>query len=121
MLMIILGIPKRINGKSLEDFISLQVKKLKRNQKHKYIKLRGEAAYSADYVYFIFEPYALELAFALSLLFKCRKHHIPCALEISKPANLEEIPRDVNEVARVWAERKLPRKYYSLRNVRVNL
>lgn len=64
--MIILKIPRKVNGRELRDFILLQVKKLKKNVKHKYIHLRAEVAYSSDNVYFIFEPYTLELAFALS-------------------------------------------------------
>ncbi len=52
-------------------------------------------------VYFIFEPYALELAFALSLLFKCRKHQIPCQLHASKPLGLERIAEEIREVARI--------------------
>jgi len=119
MFMIILGIPKRINGKSLEDFIYLQVKKLKRNRSHKYIQLQGEVTYSREHVYFIFPNRALELAFTLSLLFKCQKHDIPCVLEISKPVDLKEIPGDVLEAAKIWSERKLPRRFYRLRDLRL--
>jgi len=118
---IVVKIPRRNGGRSLENFVTPILKKFKRNAHNKRIQLRGEVAYSKNYMYFILSDYALELAFALSLYLKCQKHGIPCVLEISSPINPEEIPRDVNEVARVWAERKLPRKYYSLRNVRVNL
>ena len=118
-IMIILNIPRKVNGRDLRDFILLQVKKLKKNIKHKYIKLRAEVAYSSDNVYFIFPNYALELAFALSLLFKCEKHQIPCQLDVSKPLDLEEIAEEIIEVARIWAERKLPRKYYRLRNISI--
>ncbi len=117
--MIILRIPRKVDSKDLRDFILLQVKKFKKNQRHKYIQLRGEVAYSTGNVYFIFEPYALELAFALSLLLKCQRHNIPCSLEATKPVDLEKIPKEIIEVARIWAERKLPRKYYRLRDITV--
>ncbi len=117
--MIILKIPRKVNGRELKNFILLQVKKLKKNIKHKYIRLRAEVAYSSDNVYFIFEPYALELAFALSLLLKCQKHDIPCSLEVTKPVDLEKIPKEIIEVARIWAERKLPRKYYRFRELKL--
>ena len=119
--MIILKIPRKVNNRDLRDFILLQVKKLKKNAKHKYIQLRGEAAYSTDNVYFIFEPYQLELAFALSLYFKCQKHNIPCILEATKPIEIEKIPREIVEAARIWAEQKLLRKYYHLRHTEVSL
>jgi len=118
--MIIVRIPKKIGGKSLENFISIQVKKLRKNQNHKYIRLRGEVAYSDNNVYFIFEPYALELAFALSLYFKCQKYGIPCVLEISKPLDIERIPGEIVEATKVWSERKLPRRFYRLRDVFLN-
>jgi len=90
--MITLRIPRRINGKDLRNCILLQVKKLRKNQKHRYIQLRGEVAYSSNNVYLVLPDYALELAFALSPLFRCEKHRIPCILEMSKPINLEKIP-----------------------------
>lgn len=117
--MIILRIPKRINSRSLKDFILLQVKKFRKNQRHKYIQLRGEVAYSNSYVYFILEPYQLELAFALSILLKCRRHNIPCELYLSKPIELNKLPREVIEVAKTWSERKLQRRYYRLRDIRL--
>jgi len=117
--MIILRIPRKLNGKDLRDFILLQVKKFKKNQRHRYIQLRGEVAYSKNYVYFILSDYALELAFALSLYLKCQEHGIPCVLEVSSPINPEEIPRDVNEAAKIWSERKLPRRFYRLRDLRL--
>ncbi len=117
--MIILRIPRKVDSKDLRDFILLQVKKLRKNRRHKYIQLRGEVAYSENSVYFIFEPYALELAFALSLYLKCQKHSIPCILEKSKPIDLSSIPRDALKAAEVWAERKLPRKYYKLRDISI--
>ena len=118
--MIILRMPRKVNDKDLRDFILLQVKKFKRNQKRKHIKLLGEVAYSQDYVYFVFPDRGLELAFALSLYFKCQKHDIPCTLEVSKPIGIEGVSNEIKEAAQVWAERKLQRKYYSLRNVKVN-
>ena len=113
--MIILRMPRRVDGRSLRDYILLQVKKFKKNREHRYIKLEGEVAYSDEHVFFIFPDRALELAFALSMLLKCQKHQIPCELLITKPLKLEELPKEVIEAARIWAERKLPRKYYKLR------
>ena len=104
--MIILRIPRRVENRDLRDFILLQVKKFKKNQKHKYIQLRGEVAYSQDYVYFIFPPRGLELLSLISLL-KCQKHSIPCTLETTKPVDLEKIPQEIIKGARRWAERKL--------------
>jgi len=115
--MIIIRIPKKFGERSLENFITLQVKKFRKNQRHRYIKLRGEITYSSDSVYFILHDYTLELAFALSIYFKCQKHGIPCTLEISKPLDLEKIPEEIVEVAKVWSERKLPRKFYKLRDM----
>jgi len=116
---IILRIPRKANGRDLTNFIMLQVKKLKKNIKHRYIRLRAEVAYSDNYVYFIFEPYALELAFALSLLFKCQKHNISCSLEAAKPIDIERIPPEIIEAAKAWSERKLPRRFYSLRSLSI--
>jgi len=118
--MIVVRIPKKIGNRDLTNFVTIQVKKFKKNQRHRYIQLRGEVAYSKDYVYFVFPDYALELAFALSILFKCEKRSIPCALEIGKPLDSEKIPRDVLEAARVWAGRKLHRKYYRLRDIELH-
>jgi len=117
--MIILKIPRRIDNKDLRDFILNQIKKFRRNQQRKYIRLEGEVAYSQNYVYFIFPNRGLELSFALSLYLKCQKHNIPCTLELSKPIRIEEIPAEIVEAAKVWSERKLHRKYYRLRNVNV--
>ena len=117
--MLILKIPRKVNGTDLREFILNNIKKFRRNQKHKYIKLRGEIAYSADHVYFIFEPYGLELAFALSILFKCKKHNIPCTLEASKPIDVSKVPNEVLEAAKQWSERKLQRKYYKLKNLKL--
>ena len=119
--MIILKIPRRVDNRDLREFILNQIKKFRRNQKRKHIRLTGEIAYSQDYVYFLFPNRGLELAFALSILYKCQNHGIPCTLEVSKPMDVEEVPNEIKEAARVWAERKLLRKYYSLRNVKVNL
>lgn len=115
--MIILKIPRRIDNKNLRDFILLQVKEFKKNQKHKYIELKGGVAYSQDNVYFLFPDRALELAFALSLHIKCQKHNIPCTLETSKPIDLNKILREIIEGAKVWSERKLPKKYYKLKQM----
>jgi len=115
--MIILRIPRKVGNKDLREFILNQIKKFRRNQKRKYIKLEGEIAYSQDYVYFMLPSRGLELAFALSLYLKCQKHSISCTLELSKPAKIEELPAEVVEAAKVWAERKLHRKYYKLKNV----
>lgn len=95
------------------------MKKFKKNAKHRHIRLRGEVAYSKDHVCFLFEPYQLELAFALSILFKCHKHSILCHLEVSKPLDLERIPEEIIEAAKIWSERKLPRKYYKLKELKL--
>jgi len=117
--MIILRIPRKLNGKDLREFILNQIKKFRRNQKRKHIKLQGEVTYSSDYVYFVFPDRGLELSFALSLYSKCQKHNIPCSLEISKPARIEELPAEIIEAAKVWSERKLHRKYYKLKNLKL--
>jgi len=117
--MIILKIPRKINDRDLREFILNQVKKFKRNQKRKYIRLEGEIAYSQDYVYFIFPNRGLELAFALSLYLKCQKHSIPCNLKLSEPIPIGELPAEIIEAAKVWSERKLHRKYYRLKSLRL--
>jgi len=117
--MIILRIPRKHSNKDLREYILNQIKKFRRNKKRKHIKLQGEVAYSQDYVYFIFPDRGLELAFALSLYLKCQKHRIPCTLEISKPADLEKLPREVIEAAKVWAEKKLHRRYYKLKKLQL--
>jgi len=117
--MIILRIPKKVDGRDLTNFVSIQVKKFRKNQEHRYIRLRGEVAYSSDSVYFILSDYALELAFTLSILFKCQKHSIPCTLEISKPLDPEKISKEIVEVARIWSERKLPRKFYKFKELKL--
>lgn len=117
--MIILKIPKRIEGRDLREFILNHIKKMKRNMKHKYIQLEGKIAYSRDHVFFLFPSRGLELAFALSIFFKCREQGIPCELEMSKPVNLEDLPKEVVEAAAVWKRRKLYRKYYKLRDLRL--
>ena len=117
--MMILRIPRRVESKDLREFILNQIKKFRRNQKRKYIQLKGELAYSSNYVYFLFPNRGLELAFALSILFKCRKHNIPCTLESSKPIKVGELPAEIIEAARIWAERKLLRKYYRLRDISI--
>jgi len=40
-------------------------------------------------------------------------------LEISKPVDLdlEKLPKDILEVAKIWSEKKLHRKYYRLKDV----
>ena len=119
--MIILRIPRKIDNIDLREFILNQIKKLRRNKKHKYIQLQGEVAYSNNYVYFIFPDRGLELAFALSLYLKCQKHSIPCTLELSKLARIEELPAEIIEAAKVWSERKLHRKYYKLKERRLKL
>ncbi len=115
--MIILRIPRRVENKDLREFILNQIKKFRRNQKRKYIKLEGELAYSGNYVYFMFPSKGLELAFALSILLKCQKHQIPCELYFSKAVNIRELPKDILEAARIWSERKLQRKYYKLKRI----
>ena len=119
--MIILRMPRRVDGRSLRDYILLQVKKFRKNKEHRYIKLEGEVAYSDEHVFFIFPDRALELAFALSMLFKCEKHQIPCELLITKPLKLEELPKEAIEAAKIWAERKLPRRYYDLKELHLEL
>jgi len=114
---IILRMPRRVDGKSLRDYILLQVKKFRKNKEHRYIKLEGEVAYSDEHVFFIFPDRALELAFALSMLFKCQRHIIPCTLEVSKPIEIEKLPDNIIKCAEVWSERKLPRRCYKLRRV----
>ena len=117
--MIILKIPRKAGSKDLREFILNQIKKMRRNQKRKHIRLEGEIAYSQDHVYFIFPPLGLELSFALSIYIKCQKHGIPCGLYLSKPFKLKNAPKEVIEAAKVWAERKLHRKYYRLRNITI--
>ncbi|RLE37130.1 hypothetical protein DRJ17_07200 [Candidatus Woesearchaeota archaeon] len=117
--MIILKIPRKVDDRDLREFILNQIKKFRRNKKHRYIQLQGEVAYSNNYVYFIFPNRGLELAFALSLYLKCKKHSIPCELEFSKSVGLEKLPKDVLEAAKIWAERKLHRKYYKLKNLKL--
>jgi len=117
--MIILRIPRKIDNRDLREFILNQIKKFRRNQERKYIRLEGEISYSQDCVYFIFPNRGLEFAFALSLYFKCEKHGIPCMLEISKPVDLEKLPKEVLEAAKIWSEKKLHRKYYKLKNLKL--
>jgi len=114
--MIILKIPKRIEDRNLREFILNQVKKFRRNQRHKHIGLEGEIAYSRGHVFFIFPDRALELAFALSLYFKCQQHSIPCGLEVAKPVIVDQLLKEIVEAAKVWSRRKLPRRFYHLRN-----
>ena len=38
---------------------------------------------------------------------------------VSKPLDLEGIAKEIKEVARVWAERKLSRKFYRLRDISI--
>jgi len=115
--MIVVRIPKKVDNKDLTNFIAVLVKKFKKNARHKRIGLRGEIAYSSDSVYFVLPDYALELAFALSIYFKCQKHGVPCTLEIGKTVDLEKLPKEVFEAAKTWSERKLPRRFYRLRDV----
>ncbi|MCD6084452.1 MAG: hypothetical protein J7J20_02795 [Desulfurococcales archaeon] len=117
--MIILRIPRKVQNKNLREFILNNIKKFRRNQKRKHIKLQGEIAYSQDYVYFLFPDRGLELAFALSLYLKCEKHNITCELELSRPVDLEKLPTEIVEAAKVWAEKKLHRKYYKLKNLKL--
>lgn len=116
----IVRIPKKINERRLEDFIFLQTKKFRRNQKHKYIQLQSEVVYSKDYVYFtfLFPVKLLELEFALSIVFKCQRRNIPCAISLSKPIAIERLDREIIECAEQWAERKLSRKCYKLNKLR---
>jgi len=114
---IILKIPRKTGEKSNREFILRYVKKLRRNQKRKHIQLQGEVAYSQNNVYFIFPSRGLELAFALSILIKCKQNEIPCTLELSKPVNPEELPSDIKRCSEIWAERKLLRKCYKLRKI----
>jgi len=113
--MIILRIPRKVDNKNLREFILNHIKKFRRNQRRKHIQLQGEIAYSNNYVYFLFPDRGLELAFALSIYLKCQKHNIPCTLELSKPIKTEELPIEIIEAARIWSERKLPRRYYKLK------
>ncbi len=102
-----------------EDYILNQIKKMRRNMKHRYIQLEGEIAYSRDYVYFIFPSRALELAFALSLFIKCKHHEISCRLEVSKPVDPGKLDRETIECAERWTRRKLWRKCYKLKELRL--
>jgi len=117
--MIILKIPRKVDSRNLREFILNHIKKFRRNQKHKYIRLEGELAYSNNYVYFIFPDRELELAFALSILFKCQKHQIPCELHLSKSIDINKLPTKIIEAAKIWSERKLHRKYYRLKGVKL--
>ncbi len=112
--MIILRIPRRVNNRDLREYILNQIKKFRRNKRRKHIKLQGEIAYSQDYVYFVFPDRGLESAFALSLYFKCHKHSIPCTLEISKPVDLEKLPREVIEAAKYGQRRNYTESITSL-------
>ena len=116
--MIILRIPRRTGNRGLREFILNNIKKFKRNQKRKYIQLQGEIAYSTNYVYFILPDRGLELAFALSICFKCQRQNIPCELHLSKPI-IDKLPQEIIEAAKVWTERKLHRKYYKLKNLKL--
>ncbi len=118
--MIILKIPRKANNRDLREFILHYVKKMRRNQKHKYIQLSGEVAYSNKYVYFIFPDQALELVFALSIYYKCKQHNIPCSLELSKPIEINSLSEEIIEAAKTWSEKKLSRKYYRLRQSRLS-
>lgn len=115
--MIILKIPRQANGKDLREFILNHIKKFRRNQKRKYIRLEGEVAYSRDFVYFVFPDRALELSFALSILIKCHEHGISCTLELSKPIELGKIQKEIIECAEQWSRRKLWRKCYKLKEI----
>jgi len=117
--MIIVKVPRRTGEKSLENFVTPLLKKFKRNKKHRHIQLRGEVAYSKSAVYFIFPREAIELAFALSILFKCQKHGIPCEIAATRPINIEGIPSEIKEAAQTWSERKLLRRFYRLRDLRL--
>ena len=99
--MIIPRIPRRLEDRSLGDFILLQVKKFKDNQRHRYIRLRGEVAYYQSHVYSTFLDYALELVFAISLPVKCENHSILCTLELSKPIKICELLAEIKEAARM--------------------
>jgi len=112
---IILKIPRKMNNKNLREFILHYVKKMRRNQNHRYIQLKGEVAYSNKHVYFIFMERGIELAFALSIYFKCKQYNIPCSLELSKPIEINNLPEEIIKAAKTWSERKLSRKYYRLR------
>jgi hypothetical protein len=114
--MIILKIPKR---KEHREFILNNIKKLRRNMKRKSIKLQGEVAYSSSHVYFVFPSRGLELAFALSILIKCQRKNIPCQLELSKELDLANLPEEVREAATTWAEGKLRRMHYRLRDLKL--
>ena len=118
--MIILRIPRKVNGKDLREFILNQVKKFKRNQKRKHIKLEGEIAYSQEYVYFIFPNHGLELSFALSILIKCREHTISCTLELSRPIIIEQLDKEIVKCAEQWSKHKLWRKCYKLKEITIH-
>ena len=61
----------------------------------------------------------MEPAFALSLLIKCRQHNIPCNLELSKPVRMEKLPKEILECAGRWSKRRLWRKCYKLKDLRL--
>ena len=115
--MIIFRIPRTANGKDLREFILNIIKKMRRNMKRKHVGLQGEVAYSKNYVYLVLPSRGLELSFALSILFKCQKHDIPCELYISKQVDIESLPREIIECAEQWSRRKLWRKCYKLKHM----
>jgi len=119
--LIIVEIQKQSGGRSLENFITPVLRKFARNKRHRHIRLRGEVAYSKSHVYLIFPLGALELAFALSIYFKCEKHRVPCHLHLTRNIELDKIPREILEAAQAWSEKKLPRKYYVLRSMEIQL
>jgi len=61
----------------------------------------------------------LDLGSALSLYFMCQKYSIPCILEVVKPLDIEKIPKEIVEVAKIRSKRKLPRKYYKFKELRL--
>ena len=117
--MIIFRVPRKVNGNDLREFILNHIKKFKRNQKHKYIRLQGEIAYSKGYVYFIFPDRALEMSFALSIFFKCQNQSIPCELYLSNPIEFDKLPQEIIDCAKQWSEKKLWRKCYKLKNLKL--
>lgn len=51
-----------------------------------------------------------KLTITVSILFKYQKPNIPCILETTKPIDIENIPREIVEAARIWSERKTTKK-----------
>ena len=105
--MIIVRVPK---GEA--SFVTNVRRKLRRNQKHRKIRLRGEIAYSDQHAYFVFPDGSLEAAFALSIYMQCERRRIPCQLYLAEEASIEDFGEEVVECAEAWSWGKLPRRCY---------